>query len=269
MATRKPKKATRIVTTIAMIVARLHISYDRGTARNNAPDLGLDSVPEKTSDGTGLVRGLGSHYRSEEARNEATRFAKEEARIRTEFRRSFMAAPMDGYYILPEADAGRELLASLDVDPGVTVGCSEWVIETSGEERPPEELIEWGDKVKRQIADVPLGRSKVPDAGGLKLLERLASCPVLDDSTRDEIMSLIKDAKIEAITRVELKRELKILDVKVGIPTVPRRVPVAAAVPAALAGLDAPTATKPRRGPGIASKPEPVAAAKAADAGAA
>ncbi|KKK89076.1 hypothetical protein LCGC14_2736740 [marine sediment metagenome] len=91
---RKPKKPTRIITTIAMIVARLHISYDRGTARNNAPDLGLDSVPEKTSDGTGLVRGLGSHYRSEEARTEAKRLAKEEARVRTEFRRSFMAAAM-------------------------------------------------------------------------------------------------------------------------------------------------------------------------------
>ena len=263
---RKPKKPTRIVTTIAMIVARLHISYDRGTKRNNAPDLGLDSIPEKTSDGTGLVRGLGSHYRSAEARSEAQRLAKEETRIRTEFRRSFMAAPMDGYYILPEADAGRQLLDTLDVDPGVTVGCSEWVIETSGEERPPEELIEWSEKVKRQIADVPLGRSKAPDADGLKLLSRLAACPVLDESTRTEIMALIADAKLEAITRVELKRELKILDVKVGIPTAPRRTPVVAAVPDALAGLG--TATKPRRGPGIASKPE-VAEAAPADAGAA
>lgn len=249
MSKRKPKEDRKIVTTVAMIVARLHISYDRGTQRNKAEDLGLDQEPEETKDG-GLVRGLGSHYRSPEARAEAQRLAKEEQRIRTEFRRSFMAAPMDGYYVVPSEGAGQELLATLDVDGAVNVAVSEWVIRTTQEERPPEEIREWGEKVKRQIADVPLGRSKTPDADGLLLLERLANCPVLGDDTRDEILALIRDAKLEAITRVELKRELKVLDVKVGVPSAPRRAPTI--VPDALADLPEPApAARPRRGPGI------------------
>lgn len=207
----------------SMIVGRLHVSFDRGVRRNSAPDLGLEEAPTTTEDG-GLVRGLGSHFRSEEARDNAKRLGKEEARIREAFRRTFVASPIPGIYVLPERGAGRQALVELNVDPAVAAGVTEYELALT-EAMPPVEIMEWADRVQRQLADVPLGKSKAAGSEGLVTLATLAKCPVLDDETREEILSLIADAKLEAITRVELKREIEFLDVKLAAPIAPRRVP--------------------------------------------
>lgn len=222
-----------------MIVGRLHVSFDRGTKTNKATDLGLQAAPAKTEDG-GLVRGLGTHFRDQEAYDNAKRLSREEVRIRDAFRRRFLASSIPGIYVIPQRGAGRELLDGLKIPPEIQAHVSEYELALT-DELPPVEVKEWADRVKRQITDVPLGKKKTPEVEGLSTLTTLAECPVLDEDTREEIMSLIADAKLEAITRVELKRELANLDVKLSGQSIkPRRVKAGAKV-------EVEKAVKPRR----------------------
>ncbi len=208
----------------SMIVGRLHVSFDRGVKSNKALDLGLEKRPEETASG-GLVRGLGTHFRSQEARDSAKLLSREESRVRDAFRRSFVGSPIPGIYIFPERGAGKALLDSLSVDPGVSAHVMEYELALT-EAMPPVEILEWAARVKRQLLDVPLGKSKTPDVDGLAMLSRLAACPLLSEDTREEIDKLIAGSKLEAISRVELKRGLKLIDVEIEAPVAPRRVKV-------------------------------------------
>jgi hypothetical protein len=205
-----------------LIVGRLHMSFARGVKSNKALDLGLEELPTETEAG-GLIRGVGSHFISKEAHEHTKEMQREQARVREEFRRQFMTAPMgDGFYLIPKTGAGRELLTKLEVKPGLTAGVSEWEITTTDEERPPAELVEWGERVKRQLQDVPLGRKGKADPGGLDLLAKLATCPVLDRETAKEIKTLIAFAKLDpsdafALDRKGLKRSIAAVAVKVNL----------------------------------------------------
>ena len=205
----------------SMIVGRLHVSFDRGTKTNQAPDLGLDERPVETADG-GLVRGLGTHFRDEGARDTAKRLGKEEGRVREAFRRRFLSSPIPGIYILPESGAGNALLGSLGIDPGVSALVAEYELSLSNE-MPPIVIMEWADRVKRQLLDVPLGKASDQGAEGLATLKGLADCPALDESTRDELKKLIAITKLGAISRVELKREIEFVEIKLAAPLTPRR----------------------------------------------
>jgi hypothetical protein len=216
-----------------MIIGRLHVSFDRGTATNRADDLGLPTAPQVTSDGK-VVRGLGTHFRSEEDRALAQERSNEEARVRAAFKRSFVTSPIPGTYILPRKGEGQRVLDSLDppVRPDVTVSVSEYVLDIVTQS--PVEVEQWAERVSKQIQDVPLGRAKGKDwadskggAGGIAILEGLAQCPILGEETRQDILDLIADAKLQRLDRVTLKRRLDTLKVDLDAPVVnPRRAPI-------------------------------------------
>ena len=131
-----------------MIVARLRVSYDRGTERNAPDDLGLDAEPETTRTG-GQIRGLGSHWRSDEARQQAAACAAEERRVRAIFARNFVRAPLPGLFVLPTRRSAYELLASLEILPELSVGLSVYDLSPA-EALPPEEVREWREKIEEQ-----------------------------------------------------------------------------------------------------------------------
>ena len=223
----------------SMIVGRLHVSFDRGTKTNRANDLGLEARPSRTEDG-GLVRGLGTHFRDEQAYENAKAMSREEVRIRDAFRRRFLSSPIPGIYVITEKGAGQELLDSLEIPTAIAAHVSEYELALT-DDLPPIEILEWVDRVKRQILDVQLGKKEEPAAEGLKTLAGLAGCPVLDKETREYLLGLIADAKLKAITRIEVKRCLEFMDVKLAGQVTPRRVQVGA--PVEVEGN-----TSPRRG---------------------
>lgn len=207
-----------------IIIGQLTIAYDRGVKRNRAVDLGLDSEPEETPDG-GLVRGLGSHWRSEEDRDLVRQRGTEEQRIRKEFARSFMAAPLPGTYVLPSRGDGQRFLDQLDPAPraDMRVTVAEYTLGVLTQ--APEDVRLWSDRVKRQLANVPLGRSKEVGIEAIAVLQNLAACPMLGSGTRETILALIEDAKLSTVDRVDFKRRLAALDVEVSAaPIEPRRV---------------------------------------------
>jgi hypothetical protein len=231
--------------TAGLLIGRLCISYDRGTARNNATDLGLVSRPTGTQDGK-IVRGLGSHFRSADAEALAQERSNEEGRIRDAFKRAFVSAPFPGTFILATPTEGRDFLAALDPAPRKDVRVSVEVYTLGVIEQAPEEITRWGERVSKQLAKVPLGRGKQAGGAGLKILEQLAGCPVITEESRGDLLALIEDAKLERVNRVDFRRKLAEVKVQVAAsPVAPRRAPVAPAD--ATGGDEPPKAIRPRR----------------------
>ena len=214
-----------------MIIGRLSVSYDRGVAKNHAEDLGLDRVPSATAAGQTL-RGLGTHWRDESAKDHAQACAIEERQIRASFREAFISAPIPGTFVLPTREAARELLASIVQTGRVHARCAVYDLTPDGQ-LPAAELADWESRIRRQLEGARLGRGKQAKAGGLTALEQLAGCPILADETREQLAELVAAAKLGTLERVEFTRRLALLPVSVDLassPAVaPRRVRPAAA----------------------------------------
>lgn len=219
-----------------MLIAKLAISYDRGVSLNKPQDLLLpDDTPgpknptvaargHKTSDGK-VLRGLGSHFRSEaEAELVKQRdFAARE--IYSAFRKTFLAAPIEGLYFVPKKGDAKSFIRGLDVRSDMRVTVSEFEL-TAPSDLEQQEMADWGRRIKNQLSSISLGRSKEADAAGLEALVSLAGCPMLQKATGDrirELVSMVKDGRLE---RVEMKRSLDKLNVSVNTDTLsPRRAP--------------------------------------------
>lgn len=212
-----------------MIVGRLTMSFDRGTQCNQAEDVGLPVTPNTTPSG-GEIRGLGTHFRSPEAKEFATRCQIEEGRINRAMTRQFMRSPIPGLYVLPDRRAGERFLNEIVPSSEVNARCVVYDL-TPGEDLPEAELAEWVKRIQNQIATAPLGRAQGASAEGLSVIERLIECPVLAESTRNELTSLVAQAKIETINRVEFKRKIAKVQLKLDTTleertVAPRRAPV-------------------------------------------
>lgn len=208
------------------VIGHLSISYDRGITRNKPEDLGLDVQPDESPDG-GVIRGLGSKWRSEDARMQTKRFGDEERRIVLAARQTFVRAPFKGTYVLPEKGAGKRWLAQLDPPPmaGVQVSLSEYVLGVVSQ--TPAEVREWSERVTNQLRRIPLGREKTVSAEAITVLSRLADCPVISDESRSALLALIADAKLDKVERVEFKRKLAKLPISIATSesVTPRRAP--------------------------------------------
>ena len=215
-----------------MLIAQLTISYDRGLAHNDERDLSADTTLGaniagrgfKTADGK-IIRGLGTHFKSESDRDLVKAKDQEAARIRTEFRKRFIAMPIDGCFIVPRAGIAKGFISDLGHRDDIKVYVTEYNVECPAG-IDDSRLAMWSERIKNQLSSVSLGRSKEADEEGLRALETLAECPVIKPSTCNrikELVAMVRDSKIE---RVELKRSLETLDVEIaGEALSPRRMP--------------------------------------------
>lgn len=208
-----------------MLVAKLTISYDRGLAHNDPKDLETGAGRGfKTQDGK-IIRGLGTHYRSETDASLVQERDKEAKRVYNEFRARFLSTPIDGVYIIPKAGAAEAFIKGLEVRSDIRVRVAEFKLESTGG-LDGEELAEWAERVKRQLNGIALGRSKEADEDGLRALETLAACPVLKKSTGTRIRELVAMVRDHQISRVELRRKIDMINVEVeGDSLAPRKTP--------------------------------------------
>ncbi len=146
-------------------------------------------------------------------------------RIRTEFRKRFLATPIDGLYVVPKPGMARGFIDGLGHRDDINVRVTEFEL-ASPNGLDGGELTEWANRIKNQLSGVSLGRSKEADEDGLRALETLARCPVLKPETGTRIKELVAALRAEKITRIELKRNLQTLDVQIEqAPLAPRRTP--------------------------------------------
>lgn len=216
-----------------MLIAKLTISFDRGIVSNKPDDVGLAKDVQTTPTG-GIVRGLGTHYVSEEAKERAEECEAAERAVRTAFNRTFAGTPFAGAYIVPSRAEANALLSNTGIDPRISVRLSFFDLNPSGP-LPQGEVDEWVKRIRNQLEAAPLGRAEEAGAAGLAVVERLAECPIIEKGTRDALLALVHDAKLEKVKRLDFKRrisELKI-DLKVGPVQAPRRVRAVKPSPAA------------------------------------
>ena len=199
---------------MTIFVGRLVISYDRGSHKNTEQDLGLDGPKKETVNG-GIVRGLGSHYASEEEKKKVEERSAEEQRIRAAFRRRYVCSPIPGFYLIGDSTASKlqEFLDSLEVKEDMDVRVARYALATP-DALPPAELAEWQDRVGKQLKLAPLGKGKAPAEEGLKIVEELASCPLIDAETRKKLSALIGDTKLRS-DRLAFKRQMNLISVSV------------------------------------------------------
>lgn len=223
-----------------MLIAKLTISYDRGVSLNKPDDLkvadaeGIKTAAviagrgAKTADGK-VLRGLGSHFRSE-AEAELVKLRDLCAReVYTAFRQKFMAAPIEGLYFVPTKGEAKAFVRGLEVRSDIRVSVSEFEL-TAPSDLEQAELASWSHRIKNQLSAISLGRSKEADEAGLAALVSLSSCPILSKETGTRIRELVEGVRSQKITRVEIKRHLEKLNVNVNAETLaPRRTPKIAA----------------------------------------
>lgn len=218
-----------------MHIAKLTISYDRGVSLNKQEDLveGI-ATPEnvrivagrghKTADGK-VLRGLGSHFRSEaEAELVKQRdFAARE--IYRSFRSAFLAAPIEGLYFVPERGQAKAFISKLEVRDDMRVSVSEFEL-TAPSDLEQAEMQAWGTRIKNQLSSISLGRKSEADEEGLNALVALSKCPMLQKSTGDSIRTLVEAVRCQKIKTVDVKRSLDKLVINVNAETLsPRRTP--------------------------------------------
>jgi hypothetical protein len=223
-----------------MLICKLTISYDRGLSHNDEQDLSesADGVQVNvigrgavTKDGK-IIRGLGTHFKSEADRDLVKARDQEASRIRTEFRKRFVSTPIDGTYIVGEPGIAKRFISELGYRSDMRVFVQEFNLECpSGMDNS--ELSSWAERIKKQLSSVSLGRGKEADADGLRALETLASCPVIKPETGrriKELVAMVRDNKME---RIEVRRRIETMQIEVNDSVMsPRRTP-------ALVGEDA------------------------------
>lgn len=219
-----------------MLIAKLSISYDRGTALNKTKDLEAENSGtraaalliagrgHKTADGK-VIRGIGSHFRSE-ADAELVRQRDAAAReIYTAFRGRFLAAPIEGLYFVPQFGEAKKFINSLDVRADMDVRVSEFELSAPSD-LAQAEMAAWSQRIKNQLGAISLGRTKEADEDGLRSLEVLASCPVLTPETTERIKELVAGVRAQKLDRVELKRRIMTVNVEIEARALsPRRMP--------------------------------------------
>lgn len=199
-----------------MIVAKLTIQYDRGVAYNQPEDLNATIGKQTTTEDGKVIRGIGTHFKSVADAERVKRLDQEAKGLYCEFREAFMATPIEGVYAIPERGAGRAWLSARrpGVSPEIKVRVSEFVLETY-DSLEASEITDWSRKVKAQLSSVQLGRHKEADENGLAALLTLAKCPVLSRDTAQRIKDLVAQLKANQITKIDLRRKIDTLNVKI------------------------------------------------------
>lgn len=212
-----------------MLVAKLSISYDRGLCRNKPEDV-VDAptdgeaqfrgarlvIAGQTNHEGKVIRGLGTHFRSKEDFDLARERDAEANKIRKVFKDRFLVSPIPGVYFMPKRGAGQAFVDGLGIRSDMEVRVSEYNL-SSASDMEAREVAEWVGRIKKQFAGISLGRKKEEiDGKGLDSILELAGCPVLSQKTADQIKELVGMLKAEKITKVDLKRRFKTLEIEVG-----------------------------------------------------
>lgn len=196
-----------------MLIAKLTITLrDCGIEYNKSAE--LDTTKERGSvlDDGKVVRGLGTHFASQEAKERFDKLTARANEIRTIFGNKFGRGPLKGTYIISKLGEALEFIRQFESEQvaGTVVTVDEYNLNGSLSERT---LIDWAARNKDALKRVPLGGKKEASDEGIMALEALAACPALAQETRDAVLRMASEARVGSLTRVDLKRGISLLDV--------------------------------------------------------
>lgn len=207
-----------------MIVGKISCSFYRGLEQNTAEDVvdmvaveatGANCEPRNLVRADELRRGLGTRYISLEAKEKAVLLGIEEGRVNRLIAREFLRSPIPGLYVVSSRTDLERVLVKINPDPEINCRAVVYVLEAT--EKNSKEIEEWASTIKNQLKTAPLGRAKEAGAEGLDVIQRLATCPVLSEETRDRILSLVGQARMETLSRIDFKRAIADVEVSMDV----------------------------------------------------
>ena len=198
-----------------MLIAKLRISIkEAGIAYNSSSELGTDKTRGTTLEDGKVIRGLGTHFASKEAKERYDKLVSDSNAIRDKFNRRFLRTPIESTFVISRKGEAKEFVTQdLCANPDIEVMVFEFELGTANGELDDREMQDWSRRVKEQLKRVPLGRGQDTDDEGLAALETLASCPVLSKETAERIRVMVGEVKVGKMNRTELKRGISLLDV--------------------------------------------------------
>jgi hypothetical protein len=208
-----------------MLIAKLRISLrDAGIAYNSATELETTKARGTVLTDGKVVRGLGTHFANQAAKERFDRLTKDSNTIREAFNRKFLRTPIEGTFVVNTKGEAKAYIASQTINPELFVSVMEFELGAADEGLDKQEMDEWGKRVKAQLERIPLGRAETVSNEGIDALEELSKCPVLAPATREAIGTLIAQAKVGQINRIDFKRSIELMDVTMDQGTlVPKR----------------------------------------------
>jgi len=193
-----------------MLIAKLRVSLNNaGIGYNSGAELGTAAVAGAILKDGCVVRGLGTHFADQAAKERFDKLTRESNEIRSKFSRQFMRTPIDGTFVIPLKGQGKFFVDQLTPNPDIEVSVIEFELSSAGDGLDMEEMQEWGERVRNQLLRIPLGRGKDVDDEGLASIESLASCPVLAKETADTIKELVKFVRDGSLSRQDFKDSLE------------------------------------------------------------
>ena len=212
-----------------MLIAKLRVSLkDCGIQYNNSAELETTKVRGSELVDGKIIRGLGTHFASKEAKERFDRLTAEANVIRNKFNERFLRTPIESTFVIGVRGEAKAFIASLPVNPDIEVSVFEFELGSASGDLDEKEMKEWSVRVKAQLTRVPLGRGEEADQDGLAALETLAGCPVLSQETAARIRLMVSEVRVGKMTRTDLKRGISLLDVAMDQTSLaPRRTPVA------------------------------------------
>lgn len=199
-----------------MLIAKLTVSKkDTAILYNSQLDIKAErSKGEVLEDGS-IVRGYGTRWKSKEAKEKFDRLTAEENRIRSMFNRTFMRAPLfDAAYIIKEKGEAEAFIAPLiDENPELDIMCQEMDLVSLGLGLSEKAMLDWVDRIKKQLLAVPLGRGKEVDEEGLQALTALATCPEIGADAQERILQMIGELRVGKMDRSDLRRSISLMDI--------------------------------------------------------
>lgn len=210
-----------------MLIAKLRISLrDANIQYNRSSELGIDKGRGTVLEDGKVIRGLGTHFASLEAKERYDRLTKDSNVVREKFNKQFMRTPIEGTFIINARGDAKKFIEAMSINPELDVTVIEFELGAP-ESLDEKEMREWSARVKAQLTRIPLGRGDTVDSDGLNALRTLAGCPVLAKETANTILALITQAQIGQLNRVDFKRSIELLDVSMDQSSLaPRRAEV-------------------------------------------
>ena len=197
-----------------MLIAKLRINLkDCGIQYNSSAELETDKNRGTVLKDGKVVRGLGTHFASAEAKERFDRLTAEANAIRTKFGLRFMRGPLESTFFVGVLGEGKEYAKQFNANPDIEVSVVEYNLNSASGDLDEKDMKEWSERVKSQLKRVPLGRSEEADEEGLAALETLATCPILAKETKDRIQLMVAEVRVGKMTRTDLKRGIALLDV--------------------------------------------------------
>jgi hypothetical protein len=197
-----------------MLIAKLRVSLkDCGIQYNSSAELETAKVRGSELVDGKIIRGLGTHFASKEAKERFDRLTAKGNKIREQFNQRFLRTPLESTFVVTTPGEAKEFAKQFDSErPDIDVSVFEFELGATAE-LDEKEMKEWGERVKSQLKRVPLGRGEEVDEDGLTALLTLASCPVLAQETRDRINGMVAEVRVGKMNRADFKRGISILPV--------------------------------------------------------